>query len=62
MKNDRKGGSMRNECTTGPNSSPSIPVLSSSDLLQGATEIRIDHGGEMYRLRQTRQGKLILTK
>ncbi len=37
-------------------------VISSSDLLQGAVEVLIDHGGETYRLRQTRSGKLILQK
>ena len=31
-------------------------------LFEGAREIRIDHDGQEYRLRQTRNGKLILTK
>ena len=32
------------------------------DLLGGGNELRIEHNGEIYTLRQTRQGKLILTK
>jgi hemin uptake protein HemP len=38
------------------------PTLSSSDLLQGHREILIRHGDETYRLRLTRNGKLILHK
>lgn len=37
-------------------------VFSSQDLLNGKKEVLIRHGGEIYRLRHTRQGKLILTK
>lgn len=37
-------------------------LLSSETLLAGADEILIQHEGETYRLRRTRQGKLILTK
>lgn len=36
--------------------------FSSRDLLGDASEIEIDHGGEIYRLRRTHSGKLILTK
>ncbi|MEI2783082.1 MAG: hemin uptake protein HemP [Candidatus Competibacter sp.] len=36
--------------------------LASSDLFDGGQEILIDHAGQEYRLRITRQGKLILTK
>jgi hemin uptake protein HemP len=36
--------------------------LASRDLLGGGNELRIEHNGEIYLLRQTRQGKLILTK
>lgn len=31
-------------------------------LFEGAQEVRIEHCGQEYRLRQTRNGKLILTK
>lgn len=34
----------------------------SSELFGDAKLIRIDHGGETYQLRITRQGKLILNK
>ena len=40
---------------------PASPV-SSAELLKGAQEILIDHEGEIYRLRVTRNGKLILQK
>ncbi len=36
--------------------------LDSQLLLQGRRELQILHQGEIYRLQQTRQGKLILTK
>lgn len=38
------------------------PVYDSSDLFRGATEIGIEHDGATYRLKITRQGKLILNK
>lgn len=34
----------------------------SRTLFGGAQEVRIEHFGQEYRLRQTRNGKLILTK
>jgi hemin uptake protein HemP len=37
-------------------------TLSSKDLFEGAFEIGIDHRGAIYRLKITRQGKLILNK
>jgi hemin uptake protein HemP len=42
-------------------STPS-PAVKSETLFKGAAELQIDHGGVMYRLRQTSLGKLILTK
>ena len=36
--------------------------MKSGALFEGAQELRIDHHGQEYRLRQTRNGKLILTK
>lgn len=38
------------------------PVWRSQDLLQDQPEVRIVHGAEVYRLRRTALGKLILTK
>jgi hemin uptake protein HemP len=53
-------------------SSPSAPApshraspprrLSSTQLLDGANEVEIEHRGAMYRLRLTSLDKLILTK
>ena len=37
-------------------------TIDSAELLQGAREVVIRHGKETYRLRLTRQGKLILHK
>lgn len=38
------------------------PRLKSAELFGTAHEVVIEHAGEEYRLRLTRQGKLILTK
>lgn len=45
-----------------PRADATMPVFDSSGLLQGGREILIRHGGECYRLRHTRNDKLILTK
>ena len=39
-----------------------VPLLESAALFGTRDEILIAHGDETYRLRRTRQGKLILTK
>lgn len=39
-----------------------VPSIFSGVLFAGGNEVAITHGCETYRLRQTRQGKLILTK
>jgi hemin uptake protein HemP len=41
---------------------PHRPAVKSEELFGGAQEIVIVHGGEQYRLRVTKSGKLILTK
>ena len=41
--------------------SPAVPV-SSAALLCGATMVEIEHAGQIYILRVTRENKLILTK
>ncbi len=47
-------------------SPPCVPdpgqVIDSRDLLRGHAEVLIRHGTDHYRLRHTRNGKLILTK
>ena len=49
-----------------PDRQPPPPVgaalLESTALFGKRDEVLIAHGGETYRLRRTRQGKLILTK
>jgi hemin uptake protein HemP len=42
--------------------SSELPRLRSTDLLSGAREAIIEHGQDLYRLRLTSNGKLILTK
>lgn len=39
-----------------------VSVLQSSELFRGRSEIVIQHEGQEYRLRITRQNKMILTK
>ena len=41
---------------------PRQRMLTSDDILAGAKEVLISHYGEVYRLRVTRNGKLILGK
>lgn len=39
-----------------------LPRVQSRDLLKGSNLILIEHGGDRYYLRMTRNNKLILTK
>ncbi len=39
-----------------------LPTLQSHNLFSMSKEVRIEHEGEEYRLRLTRNNKLILTK
>ena len=41
---------------------PKSVEIDSARLLEGQREVMIRHGGECYRLRHTRNDKLILTK
>jgi hemin uptake protein HemP len=41
---------------------PADRIVSSDTLFQGTREIGIEHYGSLYRLKITRQGKLILNK
>lgn len=45
-----------------PATADTVETIDSGALLRGQSEVRISHGGAIYSLRQTRQGKLILTK
>lgn len=63
---------MNTESNPPPPAPPPAPIraldsanaraLDSATLLAGQAEIGIRHGDELYRLRLTRTGKLILTK
>lgn len=47
----------------GPAASPLAPkIIPFESLARCGDEIWIENGGQVYRLRRTRQGKLILTK
>lgn len=48
--------------TTQSSASILCPRLYSKYLFSASNEVIIEHAGEEYRLRLTRQGKLILTK
>ena len=61
MKVSNPNNSGGNEATS-DNRSITSEVLSSVDIFKGKSKVEISHDGEIYMLRQTRQGKLILTK
>jgi hemin uptake protein HemP len=48
--------------TSGPVRPAAPPRLRSPDLFGSAVEIEIEHDAQVYRLRKTSLGKLILTK
>ena len=41
---------------------PQLKTYGSRELFNGSREVAIEHGGSLYRLKITRQGKLILNK
>lgn len=53
---------VREESATALRSPSPLREIDSSSLLQGENEILIRHGDEVYRLRLTKNGKLILQK
>ncbi len=66
---DGPGGMRRPATTASTNPRPQdpctaegIPQFDSATLLRGHSSVAITHGGSVYRLQATRQGKLILTK
>ena len=48
--------------TAMPASTDDVLVVDSRTLFAGHAEVRIEHQGAVYRLKQTSLGKLILTK
>ena len=57
---DSKGG--RAGATTRGDAPPASGMLLSEMLLAGRNEVQILHNGDIYRLRRTKSGKLILHK
>lgn len=47
---------------SGTDAASGVLTVSSQEIMAGRAEIHIDHHGEVYRLRITNSGKLILTK
>ena len=45
-----------------PRASDEVRTIESGDIFRGANEIMIRHDGVIYRMKITRQGKLILNK
>jgi hemin uptake protein HemP len=61
--NDLESAKPMPERPAGELASPStLREIDSSSLLQGEKEVLIHHSGEVYRLRLTKNGKLILQK
>lgn len=52
----------RSGLTGGAQSSPPTRTIASSAIFGTDVQVGIEHRGEIYRLKITRQGKLILTK
>lgn len=50
------------EATAKTDAQANLPSFTTEELFHGATEIGIAHQGLTYRLRITRQGKLVLNK
>ncbi len=48
--------------TRGPSAGSLPKIISFSTLVKCGDEVWIEHGGSLYRLRRTKQDKLILTK
>jgi hemin uptake protein HemP len=49
-------------CAPAAAGQPDLPKVASRDLLKGSNLLLIEHGGDRYYLRMTRNNKLILTK
>ncbi|MDB5385992.1 MAG: Hemin uptake protein hemP [Planctomycetaceae bacterium] len=56
------GGEQKSPSLAPQTSNSKLRELTSDELLCGQTEVCIRHGDEIYRLRVTRNGKLILHK
>jgi hemin uptake protein HemP len=61
MKHDQKADQRQTAQHTGPSEQHALR-LRFVDLAGGRNEVQIEHRGQVYRLRVTRHGKLILNK
>lgn len=59
---DQDAAASDNRRDTPPPPHPTPRTIDSAELLEGQRELFIRHGAEIYRLRLTRNGKLILHK
>ena len=59
---NKKTDNLTNSSLKRENSSPIIQAINSFELLGENGVVYIQHNGELYQLRQTKAGKLILTK
>lgn len=59
---DRREGSGRGEPPVAADRPAARPRVAVEELFRGTREVTIVHGAEEYRLRLTRNGRLILTK
>jgi hemin uptake protein HemP len=63
MNTDRRNSALHSPATPRPpTQKPRLVQTSSRALFGGGDILLIEHNGETYTLRQTRQGKLILNK
>jgi len=62
MMNESRDDSPEDDKTRTPPTKRTIREVDSSELLHGESELLIRHGDEVYRLKLTRNGKLILQK
>jgi hemin uptake protein HemP len=62
MDNDKRPTAPPPQATAPERPPAGPPVIASADLLGNAQEVWIHHNGDIYRLQETRAGKLILTK
>lgn len=60
VESDRRSGDA--SCAGRPSARPDLPRHDAHDLMAGGSTAEIDLDGQVYTLRITRAGKLILTK
>lgn len=56
------GGAGAGDVAPQPEARPSSPQYDVAELMQGAGQMKLRHGGDIYTVRITSAGKLIMTK